>query len=155
MSFQNGDNMPHLSNVPAGYPRGMRLSKNAIVLLAWIAIGCDRAGDPAKNTPSATASASAPSTASVPGTAATTPKSVDSVMVDRSSAHGIVKSIDPEKKKLSIAHDTIPGFMKAMTMPFEVKDAATLDGIAVGDSVDFSFVDDGSGHLVVDRIGKK
>ena len=76
-------------------------------------------------------------------------------MVDRYSAHGTVKSVDVEKKKLSIAHDDIPGFMKAMTMPFEVRDGALLSGIAAGDVVDFSFTDDGSGHLVIDKLVKK
>ena len=85
----------------------------------------------------------------------TSAHAADPAMVDRYSAHGVVKSVDPDRKKLSIAHDDIPGFMKAMTMPFEVPDRSMLEGLAVGDAVDFSFTDDGSGHLTIDRMTKK
>jgi protein SCO1/2 len=36
-----------------------------------------------------------------------------------------------------IAHETIPGFMEAMSMPFRVKDLASLARIQAGDSVSF------------------
>lgn len=114
----------------------------AIVLSALVLLtGCPKSGDAASSTASSSASST---TASAPAGD-----------VERYSAHGVVKSVEKEKKKLSIAHDDIPNFMKAMTMPFEVKDAALLDGIAAGDTVDFSFTDDGSGHLVIDKITKK
>jgi protein SCO1/2 len=116
-------------------------------LVLILAAACNRGSDAAPAASSAPASASAPTPAAA--------KPADSAMVDHYTAHGTVKSIDPDKKKLTIAHDDIPGFMKAMTMPFEVKDGALLSGIAVGDSVDFAFTDDGSGHLVVDKLAKK
>lgn len=120
---------------------------STLAMLAALPIACQKSGDAPANP---TAASAATATGSV-----SAPKPVDSAMIDRYSAHGVVKSIDPEKRKLSIAHDDIPGFMKAMTMPFEVKDATMLTGIAVGDSVDFSFTDDGSGHLVIDKLVKK
>lgn len=123
----------------------------ALAALAVLA-ACQRSGDAPGSPATATASTTAVTTSAA---AASAPKPVDSAMVDRYSAHGVVKSIDPDKKKLSIAHDDIPGFMKAMTMPFVVNDASMLTGIAVGDSVDFSFTDDGSGHLVIDKLAKK
>ncbi len=120
--------------------------KTALGFLAILSLAaCQKSGDAPAN----------PTTASASTAAASAPKPVDSAMIDRYSAHGIVKSIDPDKKKLSIAHDDIPGFMKAMTMPFVVNDGSMLAGIAVGDSVDFSFTDDGSGHLVIDKLVKK
>lgn len=124
--------------------------KIALTFLAMLTLtACQKSGDAPANPTTASASTAAT------GAATTTPKPVDSAMVDHYSAHGVVKSVDPEKKKLSIAHDDIPGFMKAMTMPFEVKDASLLSGIAAGDSVDFSFTDDGTGHLVIDKLVKK
>lgn len=126
---------------------------NVVCLVALLAVfaaaplACQKSGDAPANPTTASASTAA--------TSASTPKPVDSAMIDRYSAHGTVKSIDPDKKKLSIAHDDIPGFMKAMTMPFVVNDPSMLATIAVGDSVDFSFTDDGSGHLVIDKLVKK
>jgi protein SCO1/2 len=50
---------------------------------------------------------------------------------------GVVKKIEPENGRVIIAHETIPGFMEAMTMPFRVKDLASLARIQAGDSVSF------------------
>ncbi len=124
-----------------------RLAALVVIVAALGLAGCQKSGDAPANPTTASASTAA--------TSASTPKPVDSAMIDRYSAHGTVKSIDPDKKKLSIAHDDIPGFMKAMTMPFVVNDPSMLATIAVGDSVDFSFTDDGSGHLVIDKLVKK
>lgn len=56
---------------------------------------------------------------------------------------GVVKEIDPSIGQITIAHGDIPNFMKAMTMPFVVKDSTLFRGISVGDSV--------RGVLVVQR----
>ena len=72
----------------------------------------------------------------------------------RYAGHGVVKAIDPTKTSVTIAHEEIPGFMKAMTMPFEVSSPSVLAGIAVGDTVDFSFTYDGQ-RVVIDRITKR
>jgi len=108
----------------------------SFVLLAVSSLACHRTGG---SPTSGSAQAATP---------------VDGASLDHYSAHGVVKSIDPEKKQLSIAHDDIPGFMKAMTMPFDVKDASLLGGITVGDSVDFSFTED-EGRLVIERLTKR
>ena len=39
---------------------------------------------------------------------------------------------------MTIAHDAIPGFMDAMTMPFDVEDPGLLAGLAPGDRVRFT-----------------
>jgi len=39
---------------------------------------------------------------------------------------GVVKEVMPERKKAKIAHEEIPGYMEAMTMLLDVKDAAEL-----------------------------
>jgi protein SCO1/2 len=50
---------------------------------------------------------------------------------------GVVKKVEPENNRLIIAHEAIPDFMDAMTMPFRVKAPQTLTGIQPGDSVSF------------------
>ena len=58
---------------------------------------------------------------------------------------GKVVSVDKAKKQVVLAHHDIPGFMKAMTMDFKVKDEWTLDVMEPGDKL--------SGQLVVDPDG--
>jgi protein SCO1/2 len=48
---------------------------------------------------------------------------------------GQVVALDPASSLITIAHDRIPGFMEAMTMPFSIKDTALFRGVEVGDSV--------------------
>lgn len=50
---------------------------------------------------------------------------------------GEVRRLVPEGKVLVIKHEEIPGYMDAMTMPFQVKDAAEMAGIGVGDKLLF------------------
>ncbi len=50
---------------------------------------------------------------------------------------GIVVGVKPAEKTVEIKHEEIPGYMPAMTMPFEVKDTNELVGFGPGDSVTF------------------
>jgi protein SCO1/2 len=59
---------------------------------------------------------------------------------------GVIKELLPERKKVRIAHEEIPNYMEAMTMMLDVKEAAELDGLQVGDTVSFRMLvtdDDG------------
>jgi len=62
---------------------------------------------------------------------------VSSTNLQTFQARGIVREIAASEKTVGIQHDAIPGYMPAMTMPFEVKDVRELAGIAPGDSVAF------------------
>src|SRR5712672_2996844 len=53
---------------------------------------------------------------------------------------GIVQAINVTDKTVMIKHEEIPGYMPAMTMPFEVKTTNELAGLAPGDSVGFRMV---------------
>ncbi len=53
---------------------------------------------------------------------------------------GQVLSLDPAKKFLVVKHEDIKGFMPAMTMPYEVRDAGALDGLAPGDLINGTLV---------------
>lgn len=48
---------------------------------------------------------------------------------------GEVVSIDMEKRRVMVAHEEIPNYMMAMTMPFKVKDTTQLLGLEQGDSI--------------------
>jgi protein SCO1 len=50
---------------------------------------------------------------------------------------GVVKKIEPENGRVIIAHEAIPGFMDAMTMPFHFKTPEILADVQAGDSVSF------------------
>ena len=50
---------------------------------------------------------------------------------------GVLKEIRPAEHQLVISHGDIPYFMPAMTMPFSVKDTASLTNAAIGDPIVF------------------
>ena len=50
---------------------------------------------------------------------------------------GVVKKVEPENSRVIIAHEAIPGFMDAMTMPFRVKTPGDLAAVQAGDSISF------------------
>src|SRR5215472_12146755 len=50
---------------------------------------------------------------------------------------GVVQVVRPRQKEIEIKHEAVPGYMPAMTMPFDVKDTNELAGLAPGDSIAF------------------
>jgi len=48
---------------------------------------------------------------------------------------GRIVSIDKSTRSINVDGDEIPGFMAAMTMPYQVRDAATLDKLSPGDQI--------------------
>jgi protein SCO1 len=48
---------------------------------------------------------------------------------------GKVVSIDKQAKMVNVDSEAIPGFMDAMTMPYQVKPETELDKLAPGDSI--------------------
>src|SRR4051812_21986289 len=70
---------------------------------------------------------------SPPTTPATTSASTNRQVY---TAHGIVREfLSPTRAK--IEHEEITNYMKAMTMPFDVKNANEFAGIKVGDKIAF------------------
>lgn len=53
---------------------------------------------------------------------------------------GTVKQVDRESGEVSIAHEAIPGFMPAMTMPFSLKGQDVLEDLQNGDIVEGTLV---------------
>lgn len=96
----------------------MQLRAIALIALAaglWVAAGC-RHGAPAGQGGSAAPAAGAA-------------KAYD--------VTGVVREIEPDRKSVRIRHDAIPGYMAAMTMPFDLRDPRELDGVNPGDKVAF------------------
>lgn len=50
---------------------------------------------------------------------------------------GVIKEADRDGHQVVIAHENIPQFMEAMTMPFRVKDITVLNDVTPGEKVSF------------------
>lgn len=99
-----------------------------LVLALTVAHGCRDTGSPAPRSDSA-------STAS------------DFIARPGSSSFpisGRVVSVDASARSVTIAHDEIPTFMKAMTMSFAVKEAWVVDAVKPGSLVTATLVVDGA-----------
>src|SRR4029079_7915635 len=55
---------------------------------------------------------------------------------------GMIVSVNRANATFTASIEEIPGFMRAMTMPFEVRQAKDLDGLAAGAMVEFTLVVD-------------
>jgi protein SCO1/2 len=67
---------------------------------------------------------------------------------------GKVVEVDLANRQVTIAHEDIPGFMPAMTMPFVVleKDAALLRGVGPGDEITATLVAPDSRYWLEDLV---
>jgi protein SCO1/2 len=59
---------------------------------------------------------------------------------ERYAVTGLIVDVQPETRTFVASIDAIPGFMAAMTMPFQVRDAAELRTLARGALVEFTLV---------------
>lgn len=59
---------------------------------------------------------------------------------ERYAVTGLVVDVRPETRSFVASIEAIPGFMAAMTMPFQVRDAAELRTLARGAMVEFTLV---------------
>jgi len=80
-----------------------------------------------------TAACGPPPSATQAGTKATT--QAEDTGVKRYRLTGRVVSIDKASQLISVDGDAIPGFMAAMTMPYQVKDTGILNQAAPGDQI--------------------
>ena len=93
----------------------------------WLTVSCSRQPDPS------------PASSTHPAVAISTKPQIYQVK-------GVVVGLPPEAKTVRIKHEEIPGYMAAMTMPFEVRDTNELAGLEAGDRVAFRMLvtdDDG------------
>ena len=65
-------------------------------------------------------------------------------------------SLEPARKMLTVKHEEIKGFMPAMTMPYEVRDAKLLDGLEAGDLINATLVvvSNGAYLSAIKKVGR-
>lgn len=120
--------------------------RTAAIVSALVTLGACRRGDPGAGAGAGPAASQSYVMPAVPA----------GHKVAHHAAKGVVKALGQDKKSVKIDHEDIPGFMKAMTMAFPVSDPRLLDGIAVGDAVDFSFAyDEDDTRLWIESIKKR
>jgi protein SCO1 len=56
---------------------------------------------------------------------------------------GLVLKVDAAHKSITVSCNAVPGYMDAMAMPFDVREAKVLDGITAGEAIDFTLVVEG------------
>lgn len=89
-----------------------------------------------------------------PATAAT-PSPTPNANAKVYGTRGVIKAFGADRKSVKIAHEDVPGYMKAMTMPFAVSSPNVLDGLKDGDAVDFTFTEESDGRLLIQTIKKR
>jgi protein SCO1/2 len=69
----------------------------------------------------------------------------------RHFAEGMVVEVDKEALSIVVSCEAIPGYMDAMEMPFQVRNAAVLAELRAGLTVHFTMVEDDS-HVFADEV---
>jgi Cu/Ag efflux protein CusF len=65
------------------------------------------------------------------------------------TAQGLVRGVFPQKKRLYLTHEDIPGLMPPMTMGFLTEDPKLTDGLVPGDRVQFTVQKTGKEYVVI------
>lgn len=63
---------------------------------------------------------------------------------------GVVVAVNVEKSRVKLNHEKIEGFMDAMTMWFDVRDATMLRGLAPNDTVEFTLTEEAAADVITD-----
>ncbi len=119
-----------------------KLNLTTALVLALAALSCKERPAPVQT--SAARPAEAPAVAE--GTNEPAPPTPGTTTTQVFLVRGVVKEVMLDKNKIKIAHETIPNYMEAMTMVFDVRDTRALGRVKSGDSVFFRLVvteDDG------------
>ena len=66
---------------------------------------------------------------------------------------GVVKGMDAAVPMIELDHDDIKGLMPAMQMEFHIKDKNLLQGLSVGERVEFT-IENGVGGMVIVAVRK-
>jgi Cu/Ag efflux protein CusF len=75
------------------------------------------------------------------------PQPANEPVVRRYEFKGRVESLDFNKKRVTVAHQEIKGYMEAMTMSFAVKDENVLRELKSGDQMQATLVFDSATNL--------
>ncbi len=89
--------------------------------------------------------------AQTPVATTATASATESAKTTGEMTDGEVRKVDKENKKITLKHGVIKNMdMPGMTMVFQVKDAAMLDGVKAGDKIKFKAEQTGSAIVVTD-----
>ena len=94
-----------------------------------------------------------PSCAREPEAASSASESTEAAGPSRYTTRGRIEALTP--MRADIAHEDVPGYMPAMTMPFFAKEEGQLASFTVGDSVEFTFEVQEAGRHEIVEIGKR
>ncbi len=83
----------------------------------------------------------------------TTPQPQANQEVKLGESKGIVTKINLELVSIELDHEEIKGMMPKMLMEFYVKDKKMLDGLKVGDKVDFT-LEENKGQEMIVKLAK-
>lgn len=64
--------------------------------------------------------------------------------VEKHALSGLVLAVSPSHRSITVSCEKVPGYMDAMVMPFDVRNAKLLDGVKPGATIDFTVVDNGN-----------
>jgi Cu/Ag efflux protein CusF len=67
---------------------------------------------------------------------------------------GVVTKVDRQMASVGLDHEEIKDYMPPMSMEYYVKDKSMLDGVKVGDKVDFT-VEDISGNILISALKRQ
>jgi protein SCO1/2 len=83
------------------------------------------------------------------------PGSMPNSRVHTYTVRGTIQKLEPEQKAIVIAHEAIPAYMDAMTMPFKLRSAEEMKGLQAGDRISFrlSITDTESWIEGITRLG--
>lgn len=56
------------------------------------------------------------------------------------AVRGVVREVRPDDERVIIEHEEVPGYMPAMTMPFNVRDEVLFDQLKLGEAIAFELV---------------
>lgn len=102
-----------------------------------LALGCEKnSGTPTKTNAGATGQP-APATNVAADRLADSGKPADQTEY---SVKGVIQRIESSDRTLVVKHEAIPGYMEAMVMPFEVRNAPEMEGLEIGDEISFTMV---------------
>ena len=79
-------------------------------------------------------------------------QSANATDAKRYTLTGRIVSIDKPSQSITVDGDEIPGFMAAMTMPYQVKDAGALDKLSRGDQIKAEIVLENNGAYLEDVV---
>jgi protein SCO1/2 len=69
---------------------------------------------------------------------------------ERYPVSGLILRVDKEHQSLLVSHESIPGYMDSMVMPFRLRETKLLEGLQAGMKVEFTLVVDGGSSYVED-----